>query len=299
MLPNFICPGAQKAATTSLHDILVQHPDIYLPACKETHFFDIDERFARGVQFYEDEYYADARGHRVVGDITPRYLYYHHVPGRIARALGRKVRFVIMLRNPADRAYSHYWMSRGRGSDGDTLEFSEAIARERDMLERVGPDDPIRYQTRTYLDRGFYARQIRRYLAHFDRAQFCFVLFEEFVDDTEEHSRRIFDFLGVDPDVEIDPDKKSNPARTFRLRWMADLVRTGVVRTVSRALIPSRRMRQSALSLLDRVNQKKVSKPPLSTDTRRELSMLYRDDIRDLEDIIGRDLGAWLPGGTR
>ena len=71
MLPNFLCVGAQKAGTTTLYDILNQHPDIYLPKIKETKYFAADEKFNRGLDYYERKYFFKCMDQKAVGEIDP------------------------------------------------------------------------------------------------------------------------------------------------------------------------------------------------------------------------------------
>ena len=66
-LPSFLCVGAQKAGTSTLHDILIQHPDVFLPATKETCFFRDDDKYAAGLEYYEKEFFSRARGERAIG----------------------------------------------------------------------------------------------------------------------------------------------------------------------------------------------------------------------------------------
>ena len=101
MLPNFICPGAQKSATTTLYEILKQHPDIYLPYKKELRFFSGDY-WDRGIDWYEQQY-EDYDGEKIVGDISPNYMRKQKIAERIYTTLGPDIKLLFMLRNPADR----------------------------------------------------------------------------------------------------------------------------------------------------------------------------------------------------
>ena len=112
--PNFFCIGAQKCGTTSLFNLLVEHEDIFLPSVKEDHFFDVDERFNKGLDWYLDQYFKDANNEKIVGSITPDYLFFNKCPKRIFNLLGKDIKLIIILRNPVDRAYSHYLMSKRR-----------------------------------------------------------------------------------------------------------------------------------------------------------------------------------------
>ena len=111
-LPNFMCIGASKSGTTSLYDILKQHSDIFLPSFKEPHFFDIPLVYQNGIEWYKKTYFQSVKNEKCIGDFTPTYLFDEHAPERILNDLGVNMKFIIILRNPVDRAYSHYLHSK-------------------------------------------------------------------------------------------------------------------------------------------------------------------------------------------
>ena len=101
-LPEFLGLGTQKGGTTTLHRLLEQHPDVYLPACKEVHFFDLN--YDAGEGWYRN-HFTDAKPHQTCGEITPFYLFHPDVPGRIHNLLP-KARMVVLLRDPVERTIS-------------------------------------------------------------------------------------------------------------------------------------------------------------------------------------------------
>lgn len=155
MLPNFICPGAQKCGTTSLYRTLKQHPDIYLPPIKEVRFF-MDRYYSNRREKYQ-KFYRDYGGQRVIGDIIPDYMCEENVPRRIYDVLGKDVKFIFMLRNPADRAFSQYRMHQRSGVEKRL--FPEIVA---DELRVLGKS-PGAFRYPGYIARGLYAQQIKRF----------------------------------------------------------------------------------------------------------------------------------------
>ena len=282
MLPNFICPGAQKAATSTLYHVLKQHPDIYLPKRKETHFFDREERFSQGLDWYQEQYYGDAAGEKIIGDITPEYMYLPHIPRRIYDCLGADIRFVFMLRNPVDRAFSHYQMSVRRGWEDQPL--AKAVG----MEEARIAEGPAQRRNFSYIGRGFYAAQIKGFMALFPRENMQFILFEDFVRHTPETTGEIIRFLGLNP-CPMDYQIKTNIA------WEPRHPLITKVKKAVRAWMPDRfkqyipdHMKRTWLNL-----DKKDSKKKLDPAQRTQLLQLYADDIKNLEDLIGRDLSSW------
>ena len=162
MLPNFICPGAAKAGTTSLFQVLNQHSEIYLPDVKETFFF-WNNDFYKGKKWYEEKYYKNVVNEKIIGDITPLDMYFDYVPERIQKTLGSNIKIIFMLRNPANRAFSHYLMSLRQGFE--TKSFEEALNLE--SLRLKGSVEDQRFFS--YSDRGFYGKQIALFQKIFKR----------------------------------------------------------------------------------------------------------------------------------
>ncbi len=117
-LPNFLCVGAQKAGTTTLYEILKQHPDIFLPQnIKETKFFVYDEKYEKGVQWYQKEFFSEWNGQKAIGEVDPAMMFEEKSAQRIFDTLGNNVKLIFIFRNPVARAYSHYLMSQRKGAE--------------------------------------------------------------------------------------------------------------------------------------------------------------------------------------
>ncbi|MFW6009458.1 MAG: sulfotransferase domain-containing protein [archaeon] len=131
LLPNFICPGAQKAATTSLYNILKLHPDVFLPDIKEPQFFAVDKKYKNGLEWYEKKYYSNVSEEKIIGDISTGYMAIEHSAERIANDLGTNIKIIFLLRNPVDRAYSHYWMEKNKYFEVESFERALELEEER------------------------------------------------------------------------------------------------------------------------------------------------------------------------
>jgi hypothetical protein len=194
MRVNFVIGGTQKGGTSALHRFLRQHPEICMPdGRKEVHYFDSEEEF-RGRPNYKHYHarFSPKRGQRVIGEATPIYMYWEPAPYRIW-SYNPQMKWILLLRNPVERAFSHWNMERKRGKE--PLSFAEAIARE---PERCREALPLQHRLYSYVDRGFYAHQVRRLFNIFGREN-CLVLLNE--DLRHEHAqtlRRVFEFLDVD-----------------------------------------------------------------------------------------------------
>lgn len=203
-LPDFLVLGAQKSGTTSLYYQLVRHPRILPCFTKEVHYFTLHP--GRDRSWYRAHFPRRqelARRGAVCGEATPYYLFEPRVAAQVARVLP-DARFVAVLRNPADRAYSHYQHARARGHE--TLAFDEALERETERLapelERMAREPgyvSLVHQRFSYFSRGLYAEQLARWLGHFPRERFLVLPAERYYADPDAVCGRVFDFLGLPP----------------------------------------------------------------------------------------------------
>jgi hypothetical protein len=180
VLPNFLIIGAQKSGTTYLMSALCQSPCILPPALKEVHYFDTNfrkgERWYRGLLPSRREMSvseASTGVPAITGEASPFYMYYPHAAAR-AHALSPELKIIAVLRDPTDRAISHYYHSRAWGFE--TLPIEEAFAAEADRLapekERTLRDPDYASKalgTWSYLDRGHYVRQLKTWERLFGR----------------------------------------------------------------------------------------------------------------------------------
>jgi hypothetical protein len=203
-VPHFLIIGAQRSGTTSLYAYLTQHPLVVPAVRKEVRYF--DRHFANGIDWYRAQLRADAASGRQTGEATPYYLFHPLVPGRVA-ACAPRVKLVVLLRNPVDRAHSHFQHEVRRGFE--TLSFDAAIAAEPERLadetERILADDrypAFNHLHYSYLARGHYAVQLRTWLAEFPRDQLLVLESEGFYRDPGAAVGQVCAFLGL-PRIEL------------------------------------------------------------------------------------------------
>lgn len=172
---SFVIGGVQKGGTTALARYLSRHPGIVLPRSKEAHVFDAPDFDDRGSAADVDGLYAphfrdDATPGVLHGDATPIYMFHPVFVARIAR-YNPAMRWILVLRDPVDRAISQYYMERGRGDE--TLPLALALLAERRRLKGHGSDfshrSPLRHHS--YLARGDYATQLDTLRGHFPDPQ--------------------------------------------------------------------------------------------------------------------------------
>jgi hypothetical protein len=200
-LPSVLILGAQRGGSTSLFNYLVQHPDVLPPLGKELHFFDFN--YSRGLRYYRSLFPLSRRlqDGMLTVDATPYYLVHPLVPERAAGLLPQ-VKLIAVLRNPVDRALSHYQHEVRGGRE--TLSFSEAIEKESERL--AGEEERIRkepgyyswnHHRYSYQRRGLYMQQLRRWLEHFPRSQLFVLQSEWLFRDPPAAMAAVHQFIGI------------------------------------------------------------------------------------------------------
>jgi len=289
--PNFLLIGAQKAGTTWLSAMLRAHPDVFVPAAKELHYFNIEDHYARGLDWYREQF-AGHDGERAVGECTPNYLWVsdapdsvqqarrqagkrpiafadypfliRDIPRRIRRDLG-DLQLIVSLRNPVDRAVSRFYHAiRAR-------KFSP-----RSRLLDVGGREGI-------LGMGFYYRHLVEWLDVYPRERFLILIYEEDLAKARktETLRAVYRHVGVDETVTPQNLDRRYNVRTGNLYMYLNWYAPGLARRVKR---------------WDALQRIQVPRIAVSDDELAELHALYRDENRRLEQLLGRSLAAWEPG---
>ncbi len=218
-LPNFIIIGAQKSGTTSLFHYLGQHPQLLQSFSKEVHFFDgglnprIDT-YEKGEEWYR-AYFPSRRAmsrHHKTFEASPLYIFNPLVPRRIHEMVP-EVRIIALLRNPTERAISHYFHEKRKGRE--SLSISEALRQEDKRLEPVLHNGDYKnniFIHHSYKHRGLYKEQLGRFRQYFSRERMLVLSSEEFFRDTEITLKRVFDFVGVDTQFKAENLKPINVA---------------------------------------------------------------------------------------
>lgn len=266
VLPNFIGIGAQRAATTWVYNCLKEHPEVLISEEKELHFF--NRNFDKGVAWYE-AHFAQHRGQKAIGEITPNYLNHEEAIPRMAQVVPRARLFAI-LREPVDRAFSAYTLFR-KDFPGQT--FAEAC------------------RTSPYLVKlGRYAEHLERVFKYYPREQVKLFLYEDVKTNAPRFLTELFTFLAIDPSFRpSNIDAIYN--RIMYPRTQRVLERVGLKWAVET-------IKQTPLGewIKKRHNGKGNAneREKLDPTTTQELRQLFRDDVQRLQDMIGRDLSAWL-----
>ena len=286
--PGFFIVGAPKAGTTSLYHYLRQHPQLFLPEQKELNFFASDlfpEYIDEAVYL---DLFAKADPRQQAGEASVWYLYSRAAAENIHR-FDPRAKIIIMLRDPVEMLYSlhsqHYFQGMEPNAD-----FRSALAVSEQRETEPEKSAPLlRYRAV-----GRYSEQVVRYLERFGKERVHIILYDDFKADTLESYRSTLDFLGVDP--EFTPDLQiHNPNKSPRSRLLRSLSQLppGLLQPLRR-IIPFS-LRRRLITLVTRLNIRHETRPPLDAALARSLRQELAPDVRRLAELIGHDLGAWLP----
>jgi hypothetical protein len=277
--PNFFVLGVPKCGTTTLHEVLIAHPNIFMTKQKEPRFFDTDTYYNRGFDRYLRDHFRGAAGFKARGEASPTYLRSGKARDRIRGDLGKDLRFVVILRDPVKRAWSAYLQECRRGLE--TESFERALELEPTRLSR----DPT---CAAYFLGGLYARQLRVWFEAFPREHFLVLLTEDLAERPAAVARQAFAFLEVNPDVEFSPPSPANVGWTPRCPRLGAALNRRLKRFVPYS------SRQRLGKLINRwISRPFEGAPTIDPAIARALRRRYRDEILAVEEIIGRDLGMW------
>lgn len=290
-LPNFIIVGASRCGTSSLHEYLCKHPDVFAPAIKELHFFDRDANYSGQSDAYR-RHFRGWSGQSAIGEATPAYWLRGMTFGvqgnhqycldddagsRLAAALP-SVKTIISLRNPVDRAYSQYCRNRRLGRETATS-FLAALEEERRGIRR--PE-----KTRMcWIYHNRYAFHLRRWLELFPRHQLKVLIFEEWTNKPRETVRELCDFLNIEPSDCPSNFPQSNRGWERRSQLWANYVSPWLRH------VPG-------LRRLERWNQR-VGYDALSLDSYQKAQALFADEVTSLEKLLSRRIDDWHGSGDK
>jgi hypothetical protein len=296
-LPDFLIPGAAKSGTTTLYQLLTQHPDLYFPPSrKEPFFFSFggekptyeDEQFNAIPIWNTQEYlelFKGADENKLCGDASTSYLYtYRKSIPLLKKFYGerlKEVRVIIIIRNPVQRAYSHYTYLIRNGFENRS--FEEAIS-DKGIAEwkkkRWGFD---------YLEYGMYSEQIRSFKLAMPRTK---VWLLEDLKKGRETTDAILNHLGVKT-MALDTSMKANPSGIPKHKGLVNLLRkNALAKAIGKTLPPG--LQSKLKNQRDKAMSKLLTKEPMKDETKTILTKHFEEDITKLQELLDRDLTHWL-----
>ncbi|MFM2312342.1 MAG: hypothetical protein RLZZ04_1618 [Cyanobacteriota bacterium] len=296
-MPNFLIIGAAKAGTTALYEYLQQHPQIYLTPTKETNFFafagEIINFQGPGDEALKDFSITDLNTYQAefeqvtqelaLGEACPSYLYFPQAAARIKQYIP-DTRLIVILRNPVERAYANF-LHIVRDDRETHRDFALALQAE---ATRIANNWEWFWH---YIQVGFYGQQLQRYYEMFAPSQIKVYLYEDLKENAIATLQDIFRWLEVDdtfvPDMALRPNKSGMPKNKLLHQI---LTKPNPLKTLFKPLFPAQ--------IRQKIQHQNLNTPQISPEVRQQLLDLYRVDILQCQDLINRNLSAWLTGSA-
>lgn len=304
-LPDFIICGAMKSGTTSLHAMLNQHPDIFIPE-KELHFFDCDNPLQHpdfneyanhqwqshtlnaankdNYWLWYQQQFSSAAPSQVLGEDSTTYLASPLAAKRIAQQ-DKKIKLIVMLRQPSKRAYSNYWHLVRSGRASNSFE------------------DTLLLNPNSVLNRSLYFSQIEHYLKYFPREQIKFVIFEEFIKNKQTILKDLCQFIGVDYSnlpllTENLHENKTTYPKYYKLQLLKNRLLPLAGNLNYQKHFTTQKTSKAQFSFLRYVNavHRKVNplittKPvAMTTNTKLFLDDFFKNELEGLNELIRQDV---------
>lgn len=298
MRPDFIIIGPPKCASTSLHNYLGQHPEIYTTKVKETRFFSWN--YDKGMDYYE-QYFKGVTTEKAIGESTPSYSFLPFAADRIKKHFP-EIKLILCFRNPVDRAFSSWLMQTSMGTE--RLPLKEAIEinlkqlsyttlegekGERTWAESRGNFSGDETRLRTYIQAGNYAQILQSYRKRFREDQVKVIFLEDLKNKFDETMAELFHFLNVDPNF-IVPNKE---IVNFHFDRKANKITNKLFGINGTRFL---------INLTPKFFKKKMKKawktkevPKLSMEDRNYLWNIFKNDVAQLETMLNVDLSHWNP----
>jgi len=264
---------------------------------KEPLFFEAE--FEKGYNYYIDKYYGHWKGEKYIGESRHRNLYLPYVPDRI-RKVSNNPKFLILLRNPIDRAYSHWWHWYSRGVEKEV--FDKVIEKN---IENIGKrprfinKNEIDLYVNTlnfnngyspylsYIDSGYYHEQIIRYINIFGEENVKIIIFEDFICDAAKVLKDICCFIGIEYDDKMNVSPKNKAMNSLGVKVVERLSGVSIKKYISKKYksFVNRKI-EDLFSVGD-------DKPKISDETKKELARHYENEIFKVENLLGYEIKGW------
>lgn len=283
-LPDFLVVGAQKSGTTSLFVLLSKHPQLFLPSRKEVQFFSSPALYPKGLDWYSQEFFAACPDGRLAGEVSPQYMTSTEIARRVHDDLP-EAKIIAILRDPIDRAFSHYRMACRR--EQEHRSSVEAFA----SAALITEEDTTAPVSDRYLQFSDYERVLSEYLRLYGRDRML-ILFQEDLDKRPETvMRQVCAFLGIDEVIPDNVNVRVHQSGKVRFKLLNKLVKgDNIARRVLRAFVP-RRLRPTIVFWTEMFNIRPVQQEGVPEGLRRD----HGDFARRQAVFLEREFGLTPP----
>ena len=292
--PNLFVPGAAKSGTTSLHNLLNQHPEICMSSVKEPGYWK-NEKF-KDFKNIEKENYSNLfikSKHKIFGESTTAYMYYDTFINNINSNYKVSPKFIFILRNPIDRFNSHFWWIKGLGLEKSN--FQEALSKDQNNEFKA-----YNYYPKYYFQFGLYAKWLKRFYNCFDRSNIKIIIFEDLINNQLKTANSCFEFLGLKK-LDTISNHTSNQTALLKNPELYHFLNKSAIgkysfTKIGKYFLPKKTINWIILNIKNNLkNWKKenVSCPKLSKENRYELKALYFKDVSELKKLTEYNYKEW------
>ena len=293
-LPNLLIVGAAKCGTTSLHNYLKQHPDIFMTEHKEPHFLinsEIGEdRVHKAVTVLEEyeKMFKTEDKYKYKGESSVMYLAFPEFSIKnIKKYLDPDVKIIIMLRNPIERAFAGY-LHNLRYNPSEDLSFEEAFDKSEERYHQVGDMTP---DTR-YLHVGNYYSQVELFMTMFND-NVIVIMYDDYVSNINLCLSNIFDFLDVDKMLVDTSRRHMVGGWVFKSKFLRNLfIPKNNFKSLLKSVLPNKKLRQALKQKMMSIST--VETPCVSAEMHKKLTEYYRKDINSLSKLLNKELNHWI-----
>ncbi len=283
---DFIGIGAPRCATGWVFNILKEHKEVCFSFVKETQFFNMDYNYEKGLAYYENFFKGCPEG-QIKGEFTPAYYLQEKTAQRIKNNFPR-VKLLIVLRNPMQRAYSHYLFNKTRGVPVKST-FEKEIER--------NPQ---------YINDGFYYRHLSKFLKYFNSNQVLVVIYEDIILKPEKTAEKIYKFLNID--YKFIPSSLNKIINSYNSSYLKIPLINQIMQKIWRKtrgyqlgrkaliffkLLGLNKVAKFVLEVNRAEKKSGSAKEQIRSGTNKKLKEIFESDIKKLENFIGRDLSFW------
>ena len=292
--PNLFIPGAAKSGTTTLHNLLNQHPEICMSSVKEPGYWK-NEKF-KDFKNIEKENYLNLfmkSKHKIFGESTTAYMYYDTFINNINSNYKVSPKFIFILRNPIDRFNSHFWWIKGLGLEKSN--FQEALSKDQNNQFKA-----YNYYPKYYFQFGLYAKWLKRFYNCFDRSNIKIIIFEDLINNQLKTANSCFEFLGLKK-LDTISNHTSNQTALLKNPELYHFLNKSAIgkysfTKIGKYFLPKKTINWIILNIKNNLkNWKKenVSCPKLSKENRYELKALYFKDVSELKKLTEYNYKEW------
>jgi len=286
MKVDFFIVGAPKAGTTSLYHYLNEHPQVEMSSQKEPDYFSDKAIQEQGIYYGKNrintlEKYESLfikKEEVIYGEGSVSYLFYENVAEEIKK-YNSNAKIIVMLRNPIDRAFSHYLMDYRLGLVSDSFE---------DIINKKSKHKNAHLFYQQYIEVSEYAKQIQRYVNVFIPDNVLLIDYEDFKKNVSGTVDVVYGFLNISTEFAADVNTKHNTFTMPKNKGIRFIYSFVFLRKSLAFMFP-----KSVVKNIRNLLFKADKKPKLLKETRSQLKQFFSNDVKVLGEILDKDYSKW------